>query len=196
MLLLIGVTALALVIPDLAWGGRRSSVARYLIPAFVGVQLAIAYCLSWQMSHRLPVRPGWQRKAWQLTVVTLYSVGILSCSVSAQATTWWNKYNSIYLVNVAAVVNQAEKPTLVTAGYPPIDLAYQLDPTVTMQSPSQAILPDSSVYVFSRSYSDKVLRETLAQNPAYQVVKTYEWRGKVEPAYETKVMLWQLAPSA
>ncbi|WP_229415506.1 glycosyltransferase family 39 protein [Moorena bouillonii] len=43
---LIGVTGIALIAPDVLLGGRRSSITRYAIPCYLGIQLAIAYFLT------------------------------------------------------------------------------------------------------------------------------------------------------
>jgi len=56
VLTLIGVTGLALVIPDLILGGMRSIQARYLMPCYLGIPLAVAYLLATQMPLRY--KPG------------------------------------------------------------------------------------------------------------------------------------------
>ena len=46
ILLLIATTFLFLAVPDVIKGGRRSANPRYLVPCYVGIQLAVAYLLS------------------------------------------------------------------------------------------------------------------------------------------------------
>jgi len=41
---------LALVIPDLVLGGMRSIQARYLMPCYLGIPLAVAYLLATQIT--------------------------------------------------------------------------------------------------------------------------------------------------
>ncbi|NEO97476.1 MAG: dolichyl-phosphate-mannose-protein mannosyltransferase [Symploca sp. SIO2E9] len=43
---LIGVTGTAIIAPDLILGGRRSSITRYAIPCYLGIQIAVAYLIS------------------------------------------------------------------------------------------------------------------------------------------------------
>ncbi|MBD0264676.1 MAG: glycosyltransferase family 39 protein, partial [Tolypothrix sp. Co-bin9] len=89
ILALIGVTLLALVLPDLILGGRRSSVSRYLIPSYLGIHLAVAYLFSAKLAN-----PSFSRqKIWQFGFLLLIIGGIVSCGVSSQAETWWIKKN-------------------------------------------------------------------------------------------------------
>ena len=46
---LMAVTALVLTVPDLISGGRRSVIARYFMPCYLGIQLSIAYFLAHQI---------------------------------------------------------------------------------------------------------------------------------------------------
>ncbi len=43
---LFGVPALALIIPDLIYGGQRSVMARFLIPCYLSIELAISYLIA------------------------------------------------------------------------------------------------------------------------------------------------------
>lgn len=43
---LMGVLGLALLVPDVLWGGRRSNNIRYIVPCVIGIQLAVAYWLQ------------------------------------------------------------------------------------------------------------------------------------------------------
>jgi uncharacterized membrane protein len=55
---LIGVTALCLILPDLTLGGIRSTVDRYLIPSYLGIQLCIAYILGININSK----NSWKKK--------------------------------------------------------------------------------------------------------------------------------------
>jgi len=50
VLAVMAVTALAVVLPDVILGGIRSTKARYLFPAYLGMQIAVAYLLATKMS--------------------------------------------------------------------------------------------------------------------------------------------------
>lgn len=112
ILTLIGVTALFLMLPDLILGGRRSVVPRYLIPCYLGVQLAVAYLLATQLTTlSANVR---RQKFWQLVTLILVTGGVISCAISSQADTWWHKYVNYYTPQAARIVNQAPHPLLIS----------------------------------------------------------------------------------
>src|SRR5207237_10235200 len=56
ILTLIGVTGLALVLPDLIWGGQRSRIAQYLFPYYLGIKLTIAYLLVSKITSKSTIR--------------------------------------------------------------------------------------------------------------------------------------------
>lgn len=200
---LIGVTTLALVIPDLVLGGRRSSFARYLIPCYLGMQIATAYLFTVQISF-ISMKV-WQQKLGQIALVAVVSSGVLSCAVSSQAEVWWNKYNSFYIPKVAQIVNQAERPLLICSDLPPLDLSYLLNSKIRLKPSSvQNVVTQngeifrmiavnsitngfSDIFVYSRNYTP------LGQVPNYQIEKAYTWKWQIDPVFETKIMLWKLA---
>lgn len=135
---LMGVTALVLVVPDLVLGGRRSSVTRYVIPACIGLQLAIAYLFAVKINS-LKV---WQQKVWRTALVGFFSLGVLSCSVSAQAQTWWHKYDSNSNVQIAQTVNQVPRPLLITSDIGGVlSLSHMFDPKVQFQLTQKQDIP-------------------------------------------------------
>jgi len=110
-----------------------------------------------------------QQKLWQLTLIALISGGILSCGVSSQAQFWWNKSPDKHKYNpqIAYLVNQAEKPLLISDNSTVINdsfacrilsLSYLLAPKVQLQlvtEPNTPQIPDnfSDVFLFSPSES-------------------------------------------
>ena len=134
VLLLIATTALFLAVPDLIKGGRRSTNPRYLVPCYVGIQLALAYLLSAKISNNLDNFK--QQKLWKIVIVALLSAGIISGGVSSQADTWWNK-GSVWLrteSQVARTVNQASNPLVIsdTSIAQIMPLSYLLEPKVKL----------------------------------------------------------------
>ncbi|MBD2692938.1 glycosyltransferase family 39 protein [Anabaena catenula] len=189
ILLLIIITALALVLPDLIGGGRRSGVARYLIPSFLGIQLAVAYLLASNLS--LPAQKLWHRQLWNSLTLSLISVSIVSCFIFSQSRIWWNKYNSVPLPAIADVINQSPHPIFI--GSLPWEFIDLIKTDIKMQSPQNPIPEEASdVFVMSRNYSDLILQNVLEQKPDYMVNKTKVWKDKVDPTYEFKIMLWNL----
>ena len=134
VLLLIATTALFLAVPDLIKGGRRSANPRYLVPCYVGIQLAVAYLLSAKISNNLDNFK--QQKLWKIVIVVLLAAGIISGGVSSQANTWWNK-GSGWLsaeLQVAGTVNQASNPLIISDANIAyiMPLSYYLEPKVKL----------------------------------------------------------------
>ncbi len=129
MLTFIGSTALAFGLPDLLSGGQRFTVTRYIIPCFMGLQLAVAYLLA----TALTALQRWKVQFAMLVFSFLICLGIASCSVYVQSNTWWNKVLNSNYHQVAAIVNGSDRPLIITDsfGYNPasmISLSYLLKP--------------------------------------------------------------------
>ncbi|MGV2827219.1 glycosyltransferase family 39 protein [Myxosarcina sp. GI1(2024)] len=111
ILLLIGCTALGLGLPDLISGGQRATIGRYIIPVYIGIKLAAAYCLA---SKITAVKSSeWQRYLWRLITISLISLGIWSSWAIVRSPTWWNKYSSFYNPQIAAIINRSNNPLII-----------------------------------------------------------------------------------
>ena len=184
---LIGVTGMALIVPDVLLGGRRSSITRYVIPCFLGIQIAVAYLLT----VKLAPWPGTRRTMssnrsypyWRGVTIALILSGVLSCAVSSQLQVWWNKSfaKSRYNPAIAQIINQTADqtpPTLVISDEIPgyiLSLSHLLSPQVYLQlvvEPKVPIVPDG----FGKKYlyrASEVLQQGLTQQgfpstPAYK----------------------------
>ncbi|MBD2740939.1 glycosyltransferase family 39 protein [Coleofasciculus sp. FACHB-1120] len=205
ILTMVGVTAIALTLPDLISGGRRSGVARYLIPCYLAIEIAIAYLLAVKISSLSA--EIWQRRLWQITTVVIITGGVLSCAVSSQAQEWWNKYNGCHYNEIAQIVNQATQPLFIWYNFPPLSLTYLLAPKVRLQSvfsqplitPNEEIESKIPINYIADNFTDvfvnskKALNAILDQEPSYQIKKVYEWEQQIDPVYITKATLWHLA---
>ncbi|MGH2414156.1 MAG: glycosyltransferase family 39 protein, partial [Microcystaceae cyanobacterium] len=107
---LIGIMALALIVPDLIKGGQRSTVTRYLIPCLLGFQLAVAYLLANKMTAGSSL--AWQQKLWQILFAILISLGVFSCILITDADSWWSKGGNYHVTPIATIFNKAEHPIL------------------------------------------------------------------------------------
>ncbi|UNU22981.1 glycosyltransferase family 39 protein [Microcoleus vaginatus] len=133
VLLLIATTALFLAVPDIIKGGRRSGNPRYLVPCYVGIQLAVAYLLSTKISNNLEKFK--QHKLWKIVIVAVFSAGIISGGVSSQADIWWNKGSGwLRALEVATTINSASNPLIISdtnIAYL-MPLSYHLQPKVKL----------------------------------------------------------------
>jgi uncharacterized membrane protein len=170
---LIGIPGLTLMLPDVVLGGRYLSSQRFLLPCYLGIQLAVAYLLATQTvaAQSAP------RKTWQAVLVVLIVSGIVSCAISSQADTWWNKTPlSMYHPQAARIINAAPRPLLVSdaSGSNPrnvVALCYLLDPKVRLwlvsdKTELQVPAHFSDVFLFRPSAP---LREKLEREKGYRI---------------------------
>jgi uncharacterized membrane protein len=181
ILTLIGVTGIVLIVPDLIVGGRRSSITRYAIPCFLGIQVAVAYLLT------VKITKSDYAQGWSYVLVGLIASGVISCGASSFFPIWWHNShtNSKYNVEVARIVNQAESPLLVTDEIPGRVLAFShlLKPDVNLQlvvEPNVPKIADNFGNAFLYRPSER-LRQGLE----------LEQNFKIEPVY--KDWLWKIS---
>jgi uncharacterized membrane protein len=194
VVLLVGLPFLLLVIPDLAMGGQRSLRIRYLIPSYLGMQLAIAHLLtvrSWPSWSGLPVgRSSWRKTCWQAVLVVLLMLSLTACWQSSQAQVWWNKSlpKSHYLPDVAEIINQSPTALIITDDEPIhlLSFSYLLSPDTRLRPVSQPRqLPQEQdfhgAFLFLPS---ETLQRQLVQYGGYGLTPLYR--------DDTTTYLWQL----
>lgn len=148
-----GVTLATFVVPDLLFGGLRSTVARYSIPAYLSMQIACAYCLSSQLISK---RFGaW----WKAITAIILVAGILSCTISLPTNRWWNKFNSNANVAIARTLNQSPHSLLISSDYN-INLGELL-------SISHLLTTEQSFLLFQEDKAPDIAAHLPAQFSAY-----------------------------
>ncbi|MBN3886718.1 MULTISPECIES: glycosyltransferase family 39 protein [unclassified Nostoc] len=160
---LIVIPALPLVLPDLIFGGIRSLSERYLLPSYLGIQLAVTYLLATQLHNASLVR----RKIWQIIIGLVIICGLVSYGVSSQAETWWSKVISYGNPQVAKIINQVAHPLLISndsgINYGNVfSLSYLLQPKVQFQlvrDQSIPNIPDDLTDIFLLNPSDSWRRQ-------------------------------------
>jgi uncharacterized membrane protein len=176
VLTLTGSAFVPLALADLIWGGQRSAIARYLIPSYLGMQLAFAHLVA----ARTFSPSSWERRTGQALLTLLIGAGIVSCAISSHAEAWWNKAASRNIPEVARIINRSSRPLVISdsSGLNPwnlISLSYRLYPEVRFRlavDPKMLTIPEgfSEVFVFNPSES---LRDRLERGE----------RSKIEPVY-------------
>jgi uncharacterized membrane protein len=111
--LLTGVPALMLTLPDVLYGGKRSTIPRYLVPVYLGLELAVVYGLS-QQWRQFKVLHHWRRLAWQALTVFILGAGVATSALIVQSDVWWNKAHSMNVPRLAQIINQAERPLVIS----------------------------------------------------------------------------------
>jgi uncharacterized membrane protein len=157
VLALAGTPVVVLVLPDLLLGGRLLSTPRFLVPLFLGVQLAVAYFLAHGVSATRPLERGLRRAV----VTVLLLGGFASCLAISRAETWWNKYVGGQNIAMAQSINDAANPMVIsdapgTNFTKVVALARLLKPTARLRlvvPPKVPTLPSyvSEVFVFKPS---------------------------------------------
>ncbi len=182
---------LMLVLPDLILGGRRSSVSRYLISSFPGIQLAVAYLLGSNLM-RSPVARIPQI-FWRSLLVGVFACSIASCSVSAISDTWWSNVPSYFNAETARLVNQRTKPLLIvdegddgTMLGDLISLSYLLQDKVTLELLSKSGLPKLSE-ANSKTYSDLLVFRPSGRLRAY-----FQFQGRSLEVVSGAGGLWKV----
>ncbi|MEG4277036.1 glycosyltransferase family 39 protein [Microcoleus sp. MON1_C1] len=182
LLTAIGITAIVLI-------AVRGVADRYLVPYILAIQIPVAYLFTAKIAVATNPR---QQKLWQLGLIALISSGIVSCGVSSQSQLWWNKYPSSTKHNpqVAAIVNQAKKPLVISHGGNNItgkilSVSYLLKPQVQLLL---AVKPEQ--VKISDGFSDVFLyRATEALQCELEKVQKY----KITPIYKPgDVWLWRV----
>ncbi len=105
---LIVVPALPLIL--LSPWGIQPFIEAYFIPSYLGIQVAVAYLLATQIYNGSVLR----RSIWHVIMALVIICGLISSRVSSQAETWWNKGMSYGNPQVAQIINQANRPLLIS----------------------------------------------------------------------------------
>ncbi|EDX76160.1 hypothetical protein MC7420_5594 [Coleofasciculus chthonoplastes PCC 7420] len=152
---IVGISALTLMIPDLIFGSSLSTRLRYLIPSYLGIQIAFAYLFGTQMAT---VRT-WKQRWWRICAIAIISGGVIGCMVSSpRAVTWSMDDNSDYYVKIGQVINQAPRPLVISDASPIriLTLSYRLEPKTWLQpltTLTSATIPDNVNHVFLFKYT-------------------------------------------
>jgi uncharacterized membrane protein len=112
VLTLIGSTFLGLFIPDLIFGGVRSTINRHIIPCFLGFQLSVAYLIADRAL--LSFLKFKRQKIWQAIAIVLFSCGVFSAAISSDSIVWWNKGANYYVVPMAEIINRVDRPLIIS----------------------------------------------------------------------------------
>jgi uncharacterized membrane protein len=180
VLILILIPFLLLGLPDLLFVGRRSTEARYLLPSYLGIQVAVSYLLSSQLfSSSISIL---RHQIWKLVLVIVISIGIASCAFSAQAEIWWNKGPGLTtcIVKAAHMINKTAQPLVILDSYTPaanldlgsiLSLSHALNPFVHLQLAGRLSVPKipdtfQDVFIFKPS---RKFRAELEKTKGYKL---------------------------
>jgi uncharacterized membrane protein len=112
ILILVGSTAIPLVAIDLILGFRISAIQRYLIPSYLGVQLAVTYLFFSQINSNSS-RNIWIKRGWIIIMLGLVFAGSVSCVRFIKSEKGWNKHD-FKNIPVAHIINQNSSPLIIS----------------------------------------------------------------------------------
>ncbi len=130
----------SLILPPLAiifvaelLSGKVLSQTRYLMPVYLGIQLAVIHFIGDRMMRISGV--SLRRSIWPIAIGALITGSILSCSVSSRAEFWWNKGSTKELSQMAQIINTSNDPLLISDSFLPrlMTLGYQLHSTTPLK---------------------------------------------------------------
>jgi uncharacterized membrane protein len=132
VLLMIGMTTLPFMLPDILLGGKRTITPRYFLPAYLGIELAVAHLLYHLLeiaSFKEYIKPRWVSNC---LIAGLIGAGLISTNVYFQHQAWWTKPFNIDNPTITTMINRSEKPLVVNNAPVPylISLSYELKPHV------------------------------------------------------------------
>jgi len=110
IILLISLTALPIMLNDLVGGAVRSIVPRYLIPAYLGIQISVAHTLAESIKSKFYI----QKLLGKIIFCLLISGSIISCASISQASSSWSKGFSEVNFAAAELINQSHRPLIVS----------------------------------------------------------------------------------
>jgi uncharacterized membrane protein len=145
-----------LFLPDLLFGGVRTTYPRYLFAALTGLSLAAAGAIA-----PLLESGGGRRMAGGALLATLLALGAAGSWRSNQSPCWWNSFRCAETIEAARLVNAEIRPVLVAHEdwWIPNALAFShlLDPKVRIQlvrgGATPAVPADASA-VFLATHTD------------------------------------------
>lgn len=116
ILILILITPVVQIVPDLISQSIRSLQSRYYLPCFLGIQLAVAYLISNRIiSTSVNI---WLRRFWQFIFLTLLLLGIISGIILSRTNDAGlddqRGTASSQNLAIASVINQAKKPLVIS----------------------------------------------------------------------------------
>ena len=175
---LILVPALGLMLPDLIQGGQKSIMTRYFIPSLLGIQISIAY---WLARNRFLFS-----KIRLMILGLLIILGIVSCSISSQANTWWNKTVGYHNPEIANMINQYEQPLIISNNRDInvgslISLSYLLEDKVRLLLTTTENIPLVKQNDFSEVLIWNISEESLIQFQAKNNCSVSVLEGKYYP---------------
>lgn len=103
---LLAVPFMMLLVYDFGKGGQLTTRGSYLIPSLLSLQITFGYLMASQCLQR--------KQFWLVAFLFFLSVSTASSLVLANSDTWWHKADENIHHEVAATINQADSPLVIS----------------------------------------------------------------------------------
>jgi uncharacterized membrane protein len=100
---------LPLLVPDLVLHQSRAAAGRYLLPAWIAIDLAVAYWIALELSQT-----GTRPRTAEVAATTLILLGAISWGVSARATSWYTASTDAPVLSIASALEERPKTLILT----------------------------------------------------------------------------------
>jgi uncharacterized membrane protein len=176
-------TPLVLIAIDLLFHRQASTAPRYMIPAYLGIQLAVAYLLANKLSVTTAINQN-QRRFWQVMMIVLLTFGIASGIANLERSPRYQKTRNLHNQAIATLINQAPTPMLWIESESVLDAL----------SISHQLRPDVRIQWFSEDNVAALLNQCSPQllfNPTDKLLKLLQTQKKIqiEAIYQPKLLI-------
>jgi uncharacterized membrane protein len=210
---------LILMLPDLILGGRRSAVARYLIPCFPLILLTVGYWLAQMIDPVIApgaVAVGRGRSPSSLTptnkdqnqhrqwfgkgiLAAILTLSVFSNWVNAYADTSWTKDLSYHNAEIARIVNAAPQPLIIS------DIGDDYTNTGDLLSLSYILAPKVQLLLLGKPIDPQVILQQVNSGqfdgmfvfrPSFDILSTLPMLDLPHENIFPAGKLWQVQPQA
>ncbi len=177
---LAGTTALGLIVPDLVLGHHFSTIARYLTPTWIALELAVAYLVTTS-----------RRPAVTLAFIAVIASGVVSGLVNSRTDSWWEASDTRPVPQIAAILARSHDALFVCQNHygEVLDLAFRVPPSTRIQlfrdGPVPRIHDGGAAFVMSPTPQ---LRALLAREQGLRTVRIYDSSLANLPAQRFRAM--------
>ncbi len=189
ILVLIATNTLPLLLPDIFVGGRKSGIARFLTPLYLGIQISISYLIASKVNLKYFNKK--HMNLWNFLLIIIIGLGIFSGFRISTRDYPWNKSVGEDFFNMAQIINSSPNPVLVSDSSKVVRLAELLSFSHLLNSNVriQGLLEPDSLNV-SDQFSDSFIIQS-SENIKYKIeqVKPYSINIVYQGTYK---QLWKI----
>ena len=180
------VPILTILMTDIINHSQRLLVGRYLIPTFLGLQIAIAYFFADRLMNYSN-----KTRIWQIIIALVFSFSLLSDISFVMARKWPTKEPSNLNFDVAEIINRSQKPLVISDTFfiKAFSLSYALSPNVKYQLTVEPADPTWREF----PKIENVNHDIFVYDPSDKLIQSLNNRGKISPllSVDNNPILWK-----